>query len=102
MTGVVLIIAILILLIPMIMFITSYKLKVKKIEAERWAGNTGIDQLKRQVGMLMSENELLKERLKSIELTVAKKETFYKDESIEDSSISLEELAKLKELDKNS
>lgn len=92
--------------IPLIAIFTSFKLKAKKLEME---SSGGLDQseLKRQIGNLMNENELLRERLKGLEQIVSGLPQVSKEDrqrliiNIESSEMSLEEIERQRLLDNN-
>ena len=92
--------------IPLIAIWTSYKLKMKKMEMD---GGETSDQkeLKRQMGNMLNENELLRERLKGLEQIVAGLPQVSKEDreklkiNIESNDLSLEEMEKQRILDDN-
>jgi hypothetical protein len=55
--------------IPIIAIWTSYKLKMKRLEQESGGGDS--KELRRELGTMMMENELLKERLTALEQIVS-------------------------------
>lgn len=92
--------------IPLIAIWTTYKLKMKRLELE--GGESGNQkELKRQMGNMMNENELLRERIKGLEQIVATLPQVSKEDrerlkiNIETSELSLEELEKQRILDNN-
>lgn len=55
--------------IPIIAIWTSYKLKMKRLDHEQGGGDN--KELRRELGSMMMENELLKERISSLEQIVS-------------------------------
>ncbi len=91
--------------IPLIAIFTSYQLKLKKMELE--GGDGVFNEMKRQIGNLMNENELQRERIKALEQIVSKLPSVSSDDrdklriSLEENELSLEEIEKWKKVDNN-
>lgn len=92
--------------IPLIAIFTSYKLKMKRLELE--GGDNGpLKDMKRQLGNLLNENDLQRERIKALEQIVSKMPTVSIDDreklkiSIEENEMSLDEIEKWKKVDNN-
>lgn len=92
--------------IPIIAIYTSYKLKMKKLELDG-GDSGGLNDLKRQIGNLMNENELQRERIKDLEEIVSKIPAVSLDDkeklriNIEHNEMSLQEVEKWKKIDNN-
>jgi len=104
-TGIIAVV--MIFLIPIIAIVTAYKFKMRKLELDRQNNAaTNDNDLKRQMGHLMNENELLKERLKSVELILSEFPNLSEQERRKlkinlDQEMTLEELEIMRNLDKN-
>ena len=97
---------VLIFSIPIIAIYTSYKLKSKRLDLAAGEGSNN-SELKRQLGNMMNENELLRERMKALEQIVSELPQLSSEDrqrlriNIESSEMSLEEIEKQRLLDNN-
>ena len=91
--------------IPLAAIWTSYKLKLKKFEAG--AENNNLNDLKRQLGQMMSENELQREKIKTLEHIVSKLPDLTNEDkhklkiSLEENEFLMDDLDKWNEMDIN-
>jgi hypothetical protein len=100
------IVIIMVFSIPLTAIFTSYKLKMKRLELE--GGDIGaLKEMKRQLGNLLNENDLQRERIKALEQIVSKIPTVSIEDReklkirIEENEMSLEEIEKWKKVDNN-
>jgi len=90
--------------IPLVAIYTSYQLRMKKMELDGGVSG-GLNELKRELGNLMNENEAQRERIKALEEIVAKVPSVSHDDkeklriNIEQNEMSLDEIEKWKKID---
>ena len=89
--------------IPIIAIWTSYKLKMKKLEQESLGD--GQKELRRELGSMMMENELLKERISALEQIVSELPSVNHEDRKRlqvnlDKELNLSEIERMKALDR--